>query len=426
MAAGVIMATLLTACSGSKSAPTITSQPESLSTVVGRTVEIDMTAKGKPSPDYLWYKDGTAITSQTTDTCTISEAKLSDAGDYTVVVSNSQGSVTSNAATLTVLPVPDILHPFGIAIASDNTLYVSDSVRHTVHKVTSDGTGTVLAGTLNYSGSTDATGTSAKFYSPQGLALDEAGTYLYVADYDNDTIRRVDTSTGEVTTFAGSAGVAGSLDATGTAARFYHPVGLAFDATYSYLYVSDSGNHTIRRISMSDVSVSTFAGTAGTAGSTNGSSGLLSSPNSLAVDGSGNVYVADYGNSVIRKITSTGILSTLAGDAGDTGTADGTGTSAHFYWPVGLAINASGDLLVADTHNHAVRKITTAGVVTTFAGTKGSSGNEDDTGTDAYFYLPMCICVDSTGVAYVTDYGNSLIRTISTAKVVGTVTSPVD
>lgn len=418
---------LLTACSGGvfgsgskHSAPSISSHPTDFTTVVGRRAKFTASASGKPSPSVVWQLAGVDITSQKTTTCTISSAKLSDAGQYTLYAYNDYGTATSHAATLTVLDVPAMTAPFGVAVDSSNNLYVSDSSQHAIYKITySAGTYTrsVLAGTEGTAGSS-----STLFNTPQGLAVDSSGTYLYVADTGNHAIRRIELSSGTVTTLAGTLGTSGSTDETGTSALFKSPVGVALDSAATHLYVADTGNHTIRRIALSTTAVTTFAGTAGTPGSTNGSSGLFSSPNGVAVASDDTVYVADYGNSTIRKIASDGSVSLLAGYAGDTGTSNGTGTGARFYQPVSLALDASGNLLVADTFNHTIRKVTTAGAVTTLAGEATVPQNEDETGTAAHFNMPMGICVNGSGYAYVADSQNKLIRRVSSTGVVATVT----
>ena len=123
----------------------------------------------------------------------------------------------------------------------------------------------------------------------------------------------------------------------------------------------------------------------------------------MAVDSSGNVYVADTGNDTIRKITPAGVVTTLAGSAGNVGSADGTGSAARFYYPLGVAVDSSGNVYVADTDNYTIRQITPAGVVTTLAGLAGNSGSADGTGSAARFYYPSGVAVDSTGNVYVAD-----------------------
>ena len=170
------------------------------------------------------------------------------------------------------------------------------------------------------------------------------------------------------------------------------------------VYVADSGNYTIRKITPAGV-VSTLAGLAGSSGSADGtgSAARFYYPTGVAVDGSGNVYVADTGNYTIRKITPAGVVSTLAGLAGSTGSADGTGSAARFYYPYGVAVDGSGNVYVADTGNYTIRKITPAGVVSTLAGTAGSSGSADGTGSAARFNYPTGVAVDGSGNVYVAD-----------------------
>jgi sugar lactone lactonase YvrE len=170
-----------------------------------------------------------------------------------------------------------------------------------------------------------------------------------------------------ITTLAGVP--IGSADGTGSAARFNYPDGVASDSSGN-LYVADTGNNTIRKITPAGV-VTTLAGTPGIIGSADGtgSHAQFNGPWSVAVDGSGNVYVADTGNNTIRKITSAGVVTTLAGTAGVTGSADGTGGAASFSAPSGVAADSSGNVYVADTNNFTIRKITPAGVVSTLAGT---------------------------------------------------------
>src|SRR5207245_1130651 len=251
-----------------------------------------------------------------------------------------------------------------------------------------------------------------------GVAVDGAGN-IYVADSGNYTIRKV-TSCGIVSTLAGLAGSIGSADGTGSDARFDFPVGVAVDSAGN-VYVGDSGNHTIRKITPSGV-VSTLAGVAGSSGSVDGASSAARfyQPAGTAVDTTGNVYVADSGNYTIRKITPSGVVSTLAGVAGSSGSADGTGSAARFYNPRGVAVDSAGNVYVADTQNYTIRKITPAAVVSTLAGLAGSSGSVDGTGSAARFYNPIGVAVDSAGNVYVADALNHTIRKITPAGVVST------
>ena len=160
-----------------------------------------------------------------------------------------------------------------------------------------------------------------------------------------------------VSTLAGLAGTFGSADNTGAAARFYYPHGVAVDAAGT-VYVADASNQTIRKITPAGA-VSTLAGTAGSSGSADGTgvAARFNLPSGVAVDAAGAVYVADRSNHTIRKITPAGVVSTLAGTAGSVGSADGTGAAARFRTPDGVAVDAAGAVYVADTYNHTIRVI---------------------------------------------------------------------
>ena len=219
-----------------------------------------------------------------------------------------------------------------------------------------------------------------------------------------------------VSTLAGST-TKGYADGTGIAAKFANPTQLAVDASGT-VYVADWANSRIRKITPSGV-VTTFAGS-GTPGFADGigTSAQLNFPIGVAVDASGTVYVADTDNNRIRKITSAGVVTTLAG-SGTVGSADGTGTTAQFSAPFSLTVDASGTVYVADTENHIIRVITPSGVVSTLAGT-GTPGFADGAGTAAQFYYPKDVAVDASGTVYVADYFNSRIRAITPSGMVST------
>jgi len=232
---------------------------------------------------------------------------------------------------------------------------VADTLNNTLRKVSAAGAVSTLAGQAGASGSANGTGTAAQFFGPQGLAIDGSSN-LYLADTNNHTIRKVVPSTGVVTTVAGLAGNSGGADGPGSLARFNYPSGVAVDRAGD-LYVADTDNFTIRTISSSG-QVSTLAGLAGNSGGADGTGGIarFNSPSDLAVDSSGNIYVADTDNFTIRKVvSSTGVVSTLAGLAGSSGSADGFGTTVRFFHPAGIAVDSSSNLYVADTDNHTVR-----------------------------------------------------------------------
>ncbi len=308
--------------------------------------------------------------------------------------------------------------PTGVGVDSAGNVYVADAYNYTVRKVTPAGVVTTLAGLARTSGTNDGTGNAARFFWPSGLAVDTAGN-IYVADYLNDTIRKV-TPAGLVTTLAGLAGTSGTNDGTGSAARFTNPVGVAVD-TNGNVYVADSNNCTIRKMTPAGV-VTTLAGRAGVAGSADGTNSAAGfyCPNGVAVDTAGNVYVADTYNYTIRKVTPAGVVTTLAGLAGSGGSADGTGSAARFGGPYGVAADSPGNVYVADSGNDTIRKVTPAGVVTTLAGLAGRSGSADGTGSAARFNTPTGVAVDSAGNVYVADAYNYTVRKVTPAGVVTT------
>ncbi len=323
-------------------------------------------------------------------------------------------------------------------------LYVADLVNHTIRKIViATGVVTTLAGSANVSGLTDGTGSIARFSLPYGITTDGANLYVSEAGNVNETIRKIVIATGAVTTVAGSAGEPGSADGSGSVARFRNPEGMTTDGVN--LYVTDQQSHTIRKIknitspypnllggavlgrdldlTISNVFVTTLAGTAGVAGSADGtgSETRFSYPADMTTDGA-NLYVADYYNNTIRKISiATGTVTTLAGSAGTVGSANGIGPAARFNAPFGITTDGV-NLFVVDCYNHTVRKIVIAtGAVTTLAGAAGVLGSTDGAGAAARFNYPEGITTDGANL-YVADTYNHAIRKIVIAT--GQVTTP--
>jgi hypothetical protein len=310
--------------------------------------------------------------------------------------------------------------PNGVAVDDEGNVYVADRYNYTIREVTPTGVVTTLAGLARVSGTNDGTGSAARFKTPTGVAVDGA-TNLYVADITNNTIREV-TPIGTnwvVTTLAGQPGVAGTNDGIGNAARFYRPNGVAVDADRN-VYVADAGNHTIRELMPVGTNwvVTTLAGLAGSSGSANGtnSAARFNNPTSVAVDSAGNVYVTDWENSTIREVTPVGtnwVVATLAGLAGSSGGADGIGSAARFYNPCGVAVDEATNLYVADQNNNMIRELMPTGtnwVVTTLGGLAKVSGTNDGTGSAASFDFDAGVTVDSAGNVYVADVNNDTIR----------------
>jgi len=312
-------------------------------------------------------------------------------------------------------------NPRGIAVDNNTNVYVTDLYNHTIRKLTSSGANWVvstIAGLAGSSGSADGTNSNARFNGPYGIAV--AGGNLYVADTGNNTIRELTPSGTNwvVSTIAGLAGSSGSTDSSNSYSRFRYPVGIAVAGVN--LYVTDEGNSTIRELTPSGTNwvTSTLAGLVGSSGSTDGtnSSARFNEPYGIAVDSGGNFYVADKYCSTIRKLKQVGVnwlVSTIAGLPYNTGGADGIGSMARFNNPTGIAVDGGGNLYVADEGNNAIRRLALAGtnwVVFTAAGLAGSSGSADGLGSAARFNGPYAIAVDGNTNVYVADSGNSIIR----------------
>jgi serine/threonine protein kinase, bacterial len=294
--------------------------------------------------------------------------------------------------------------PGGLALDGSGNLYVADQNNAMIRKITSAAAVTTLAGSFDNYGYADGTGAQAQFFDPTGVAVDAAGN-IYVADVTNNDIRKI-TPAGLVTTLAG--GKEGYADGTGTAAQFFSPSGVAVDGAGN-VYVTDTYNQRIRKITPAGV-VTTLAGSGATGPGNGGyadgagtTQALFNAPSGIAIDPSGNLYVADYNNSKIRKVTPSGVVSTIAGSG--VGEADGQGAAAEFGGPTGIALDRSGNIYVTDRLS-TVREVTQGGVVTTIAGATG-------TPTAGVFSQPTGIVVDPSGNIYVADASTQVISKIT-------------
>jgi len=342
------------------------------------------------------------------------------AGNVYVADTNNNAirKITPAGFVSTLAAAASFLSPMGVATDGAGNVYVADLGNSSIRKISTTGTVSTLAGSPGSIGSADGTGMAASFNYPTSIAADGAGN-VYVADARNNTIRRI-TPSGVVSTLAGSPGAYGSADGGGKAASFDFPTGVGTDVAGN-IYVADTYNSTIRKITPAG-GVSTLAGAPEVAGSANGvgaAAGFLQ-PEGVATDSAGNVYVSDTWNDMIRKITPEGVVSTLAGSPRYDGSSDGSGAAAKFFNPIGIAVDSAGNVYVADTVNSTIRKITPAGAVSTLAGSAGVTGSADGSGAAARFNSPQGLAIDSAGNLYVADTDNSTIRVVTPAGVVST------
>lgn len=307
---------------------------------------------------------------------------------------------------LAIDTLPSFNNPTGLALDAAGNIYVADYSNNLIRKISSTGIVSTFAGS-GTQGATNGSGNLASFNGPAAVTVDGAGN-VYVADSGNSLIRKISTA-GVVTTFAGGDTTA-MANGTGTNASFFDPLGVAVDASGN-IFVADAGNNMVRMITPAAV-VSTLAGNSA-------NSTLFNNPTGVAVNAAENVFVANYLDNNILTVNAAGFAGTLAG-TGQPGSSNGPGSTATFYFPNGVATDAGGNVYVADWVNNLIRKISSNGVVSTLAGS-GAAGAIDSTGTSASFNGPAGLAVDAAGNVYVADADNNLIRKITPAGVVTTI-----
>ena len=434
---------LMAASLTSSSAANITSQFGNLATTIGQPATFFVVGAGAPPLTFQWERMPGGSTAWTnladngtyggsgTPKLVVSAATAAMSGDqFRCVVSNAGGSATSTPESLTVSTVgvttlagwpgssgsadgtgwdARFALAGGLRTDSQGNIYASDSENYTIRKVTPAGVVTTVAGTPRKSGSTDGPVASALFSGVGGVAVNAEGT-LYVADSGNYTIRKIEG--GVVSTLAGVAGTRGEVDGTGSSARLYDPQNLALDSAGN-IYVADGMGFAVRKITPDGV-VTTLAGSPLVSGSSDGTGAAaqFNDITGITVDPSGNIFVADYGNNTVRKVTPAGVVTTVAGLAGVTGSKDGTGVAASFNGPAGVGSDSSGNIYVSDSGNDLIRVMNPAGFVSTAAGVTLFADDVDGQSSNARFNTSGDVCVDNSGIVYVADAGNSTIRRI--------------
>lgn len=392
---------------------------------------------------------------------------VADADDHTIRKISPFGDVTTLAGSHGLSGTNDgsgsgalFSSPMGVAVDAYGTVFVADAGNCTIRKITPGGLVSTLAGYPGISAVVDGLGAQARFHSPYSVAVD-SNSNLYVTECFAHVVRKV-TANGHVSTLAGLPMVSAFADGQGTAAMFNQPTQISIDGD-GMLHIADRNNSCIRKmtpegnvITLRDwqsnpvrfkyplavidstwvlcdlgLTLRTYingenkilAGSLPNDGGINGSgtNARLAAPFGVVVDRSGNLYITDSGNCTIRKATPTGEVSTLAGLHRTPGAADGQGTSALFGSVSDVAIDSQGNLFVADGANHAIRKVTPSGMVTTFAGALGQMGHADGMGDAARFQYCYYLTIDSHDVLYVSDCGNNVIRSITPDRAVTTV-----
>lgn len=346
--------------------------------------------------------------------------KVSPTGIITTVAGDGVARFAGDGGPATAA---SLFQPWDVALDGSGNLYIADARNYRIRKVSPAGIiSTVAGGSIGFSGD-GGPATRASLNFPQGVAVDPTGQ-LYIADTNNGRIRKV-SSDGTISTMAGVGLVNFSGDGgPATSASLSQPLSVAVDSAGN-LYIADWFNHRIRKVSPTGI-ISTVAGTGVAGFSGDGGpavSASLNEPQGVALDAAGNVYFADGADQRVRKISSLGVISTVAGNGRYAFSGDGgPATNASFRGPTRLAFDAAGNLFITDANNHRIRKVSPTGIISTVAG-NGVEGFAGDgaPATSASLQDPRGVHVDAAGNLYIADFGNNRIRKVSSGGIITTV-----
>lgn len=423
--------------------PSITSQPISRTVAVTKSTSFSVSCGGTSPFSYQWLFNSSPLAGATSNVLAFSFVDATNAGNYQVIVTNLYGSTTSTVAKLTVTLPPTItLQPMGSTNALGGTMTFSVGYTGTppftcrwrlngtnlpigvISTIAGSGPSYPSSGSYNGDG---GRATNARLCNPYGIALDGKGRIL-IADTSNYRVRMVDTN-GLISTLAGSGTRGYSGDGSwATNAYLSQPVGLAIDPAGGFLF-ADQGNHRIRKVTM-DGMINIIAGSGPyypALGGFGGDGGFatnarLYQPKGVCVGSAGSIFIADTGNNRLRAIGTDGLISTFSGngtrgDAGDAGPASG----AQLSQPSHVAFDAWGNMFIADTENHCIRKVDTNGIISTVVGIGLALYRGDgDLATNAALSYPSAVAVDLFGNLLIADSGNSVVRIVLTNGIIST------
>jgi sugar lactone lactonase YvrE len=397
-----------------------------LPSVAGETSATNLTVVAEPVVNEWWVE---AVLDRCPATSSAHGHFFSNGHPLALYLSDYAGLAGVSGFDGGALSDARFVSPISLGVDMFGTMWVADMGASTIRRI-SKGLVTTIAGEPGVPGSNDGPASAAGLNHPRALAVGAGGGTVYIADTDNQLIRVLYPSGNGIFfgpfmgTLAGSPGQQGTTDAVSDKARFTAPAGVALSPNYT-IYVGDTGTDRIRRLTQLSSDVHSVAGTADTAGANDGPAitARFDGPTGVAVDATGNIFVADTQNDLIRRIGTDGVVTTVAGAPGAAGFADGVGSVARFDHPTALAFDSLGNLYVADTGNHAIRRIAPSHLVSTMIGT-GAPGHKNGAGTAAMLSSPSGIAFDPSGLLYIADTGNNVIRVATTTPPIPTEPQP--